>query len=489
MRGQPKWTLALLGLSVLAVLSWAALSAPTYTRSAAAAQADDTHLSMAKQLSGVFVDIAKKVSPSVVSIVVEREGKQVAWPPEEFWRGGPFEDWFRRFFGDQPRQPQERRFTPKEHVGGSGVIVSPDGYILTNYHVVEKATKVTVKLRNGNEYQAEVHGRDPKSDLAVIRIKANGLQPAQLGDSDKVQVGEMVIAIGQPFGLEHTVTQGVVSAKGRWILGGGRLEDFIQTDASINPGNSGGPLLDLDGKVIGVNTAIMGIGTNIGFAIPINMAKRVMDNIIQYGKVRRSYIGVTIQTLDQDLASAFGVRPGEGALVSSVTPDSPAAKAGLAGGDIITAIDGKRTLDKEDVVREVINKEVGTSIEITYIRDGKEDKVSLVTDEFPEEVEIAQTEAKPTELGLRVETLTPEWVNRLGSSAQAGAVVTEVIPGSPAESGGLAPGDIITEANRKKISNAEQFEAELASSEPGKPIVLLVERRGQAIYLSLRPDG
>ena len=313
-----------------------------------------------------FVQVAKKVQPSVVSIRSERT---VTVSPgegfgEDFFKGTPFEDFFKQHGGP----PMKRRQMGE----GSGVIVDAKGYILTNYHVVLGADKLTVRLFDGKELKGTVQGTDPKTDLAVVHVEAEDLPAATLGDSDKLQVGEWAIAIGSPFGLEETVTVGVISAKGRTGLGTGTYEDFIQTDASINPGNSGGPLVNIDGEVIGINAMIIQPGQGIGFAIPINLAKTIMMELIKQGKIVRPWVGIGLQDLTPELRKSFNVEEKEGALISQVFEGSPAEKAGLKVGDIIVEIDSKKIKSSQDVVREVLKKQVGQKIEIAIIREESE---------------------------------------------------------------------------------------------------------------------
>lgn len=435
-----------------------------------------------KELGRAFVEVSRKVKPSVVSIRVERTITVTPWRGfgEEFFRGTPFEDFFR--FRQEP--PQRRR----QMGGGSGVIVDPEGYILTNHHVVAGADKITIRLYDGKELKGTVQGTDARTDLAVVKVGAKNLPAAILGDSDKIEVGEWAIAIGSPFGLEETVTVGVISAKGRTGLRTGTYEDFIQTDASINPGNSGGPLVNIDGEVIGINAMIIQPGQGIGFAIPINLARNIMTELIKTGKVVRPWLGVGLQDLTEDLAKLFKLTEKEGVLISQVTEGSPAEKSGLRTGDIITEIDGKKVQNSQEVVREVLKKKVGETIEIRVIRDGKPIKVSVTTAPMPSEEErkavLSKTE---TWFGLRVKTLTPEISRQLGLSTKLEGVVIEYMEeGSVAREAGLQNGDVIMEVNRERVRNESEYQAAMEKSKPDQGVLFLVNRRGSMFFVSLK---
>lgn len=342
-----------------------------------------------KSLGQAFVEVAKKVQPSVVNITTERTIAIQPWNRfgSDFFRGTPFEDFFRGF-----GTPGGKEYQYKQRSGGSGVIVDKEGYILTNNHVVEGADKVKVRLNDGREFTATVKGQDPKTDLAVLHIKAKDLPVAQLGDSDKLEVGEWAIAIGSPFGLEHTVTVGVISAKGRSGLGTGTYEDFIQTDASINPGNSGGPLINIDGEVIGINAMIIQPGTGIGFAIPINMAKQILNDLIKTGKVVRPWLGISVQDLTHELAEHFKVEEKEGVLVSEVHPSTGAEKAGLVSGDIIKSVDGQPVKNVNELVKAIQRKKVGEKVKLNIIREGRSLMIEVSTSAMPEKAELEKKE-------------------------------------------------------------------------------------------------
>jgi len=437
----------------------------------------------AKDWRNAFVQVAKKVQPSVVSIRSERT---VTVSPgegfgEDFFKGTPFEDFFKQHGGP----PTKRRQMGE----GSGVIVDPKGYILTNYHVVTGADKLTIRLFDGRELKGTVQGTDPKTDLAVVHVEAKDLPLATLGDSDKIQVGEWAIAIGSPFGLEETVTVGVISAKGRTGLGTGTYEDFIQTDASINPGNSGGPLVNIDGEVIGINAMIISPGQGIGFAIPINLAKSIMTELIKTGKVIRPWVGIGLQNLTPELMKGFNVKEKEGALISQVYEGSPAEKAGLKVGDIIVQIDGKKIKDSQDVVREVLKRQIDQKIQFEVIRDGKRVEVSVNTTQMPS----TPTERKPAGpgkewFGLRVSTVTPDIAKQLGLAKAEGVVIEGVEMGSAAQDAGLRKGDVILEVNRQRIKDENDYRNAMEKIKPGQGVLLLVSREGSTFFVPLAEE-
>jgi len=341
-------------------------------------------LTTVKSLGQAFVEVAKKVQPSVVNVTTE---KTITVRPrdrfgEDFFKGSPFEDFFRGF-GFSPRE-EGRVYEHKQASGGSGVIVDKEGYILTNNHVVEGADKVKIRLNDGREFTAAIKGQDSRTDLAVLHIKAKELPLAALGDSDNLEVGEWAIAIGSPFGLEHTVTVGVISAKGRSGFGTGTYEDFIQTDASINPGNSGGPLININGEVIGINALIIQPGTGIGFAIPINMAKQILNDLIKTGKVVRPWLGIGIQDLSPEIAEHFKAKEKEGVLISHVYPSTGAEKAGLVSGDIIKSIDDKPIKNISELVKEIQKRKLGQKVKLSIIREGKPLIIEVTTAAMPE---------------------------------------------------------------------------------------------------------
>ncbi len=391
-------------------------------------------------------------------------------------------DFFDKFFGDMPRKEFKQRSL------GSGLIIDKEGHIITNNHVVEKAQTIKVKLSDGKEYEAEVVGRDPKTDLALIKISVKHDLPVvgNLGDSDKLMVGDWVVAIGNPFGLETTVTAGIVSAKGR-VIGAGPYDDFIQTDASINPGNSGGPLYNLNGEVVGINTAIISGGQGIGFAIPINVAKELLPQLKSKGKVARGWLGVVIQKVTPEIAKNFGLKESEGALVSDVTEDSPAEKAGIKTGDIIVTFNGKQIKEMEQLPRLVASTEIGKKVKVGIIRDGKQIEKEIVIGEMKEEG--LRASGKPQtekDYGLVVQDITPDIAKHLNMKDRRGVIVTDVQPGSPAAEADVRSGDVIREIGRKPIRNIADFKDAMKRANIKEGIVILVKRENTTFYVVLR---
>ncbi|HEX2720394.1 MAG TPA: DegQ family serine endoprotease [Candidatus Deferrimicrobium sp.] len=427
----------------------------------------------------------KEVSPAVVNISttqVLKLNRPRARNP--FGQQDPFDEFFNNFFGRMPKEQKRRSL-------GSGFIVSPDGYILTNSHVVEKADEVTVTLLDKEEFKAKVVGTDPKIDIALIKIDAKKkLTYVALGDSDKLEVGEWVVAIGNPFGLGHTVTAGIVSAKGR-IIGSGPYDDFIQTDASINPGNSGGPLFNLKGEVVGINTAIVQGGQGIGFATPIQLAKSVLDQLKDKGKVTRGWLGVYIQRLTPEAAENLGISGRRGALVSDVTSGGPAEKAGIRSGDVIVGFNGKEIRDEHELPHAVALTTPGKTVDVRLLRDGKETAVAVT---------IAEMEGEPGKpaggrdlsknLGLTVQDITPEIARRLQIENTKGVVVTGVEDGSPAEDAGFNEGDIIRvilrQNKRNPVTNAAEFANLVKKFQSDKTMLFLVERGDARILLTVK---
>jgi len=435
-------------------------------------------------LEEAFIDVANKVKPSVVSIFSERT---VSFAPQErfgedFFKGSPFEEFFRGF--GWPR----REYKQKQRGTGSGVIIDISGHILTNYHVVAQADKITVRLYDGREFEGTTKGSDPKTDLAVVQIKSENLNPAALGDSDKLRVGQWAIAIGSPFGLEETVTVGVISATGRSGLGTPTYEDFIQTDASINPGNSGGALCDIRGEVIGINAMIIQPGQGIGFAIPINLAKVISQQLIKRGRVIRAWIGIGIQDLTPELRRQFGVTDKEGVLINKIFPEGPAERAGLKIGDVVKGIDGQEVRNSRELVQHVLRKEVGQEVKLKIIRDGKETTIPVKTEQMPGEMraEAEVPEIKKEWFGLKVEELTPQLAQRWGITAKKGVVIVEVEPGSAGHSARVQPGDVILEVNRKKLGNIEDYQRAMQASNPTEGVLFLINRKGSNIFVILQ---
>src|SRR5215510_13077131 len=394
----------LAGIGTIAIALWLGVM-PVSAQSGAPAPESRALL---HALEDAFTSVADRVTPSVVNVSV----KPKKGAPGE---GGPSsenEQRFREFFGPELYERFFRRRAPREDVraAGSGVIVDPRGFILTNAHVVENAADIEVRLSDDRKFPAKVVGRDPKTDLAIVKIEpgASALPVAELGDSDKLRIGQWAIAIGNPFGLDRTVTVGIISATGRTRVGVATYEAFIQTDASINPGNSGGPLLNIDGRVIGINTAIVSTGQGIGFSIPINMAKDIMGQLIAKGRVVRGWLGIAIQDLTPELADGFGVKPGSGVLVSDVMKDSPAEAGGLKSGDIVTEFGGVAIKDVTDLLKKVAATEPGRPMPVVVIRDKAPTSLTIKLGEQPGEEKVAAVPAGEEMLGLKVESLTPE---------------------------------------------------------------------------------
>jgi len=435
-----------------------------------------------------FSSIVEPALPAVVNISSTKVVKQQVVPNP--FSNDPF---FRQFFGNQFGQQQPQ--TERESSLGSGVIVSPDGYILTNNHVVAGASDIEVFTQSHKEYKARVVGTDSRTDIAVLKIDATALPTLALGDSSKLKVGDLVFAIGDPFGIGETATMGIVSATGR-ALGGAieHYENFIQTDAAINPGNSGGALIDLHGNLIGINTAIIsGGGGNegIGFAIPINMAREVMDQIAAHGKVIRGYMGVTIQNVSPDMAKAFGLSQGGGALIGDVTPGGPADKAGLERGDIILELNDAAVSGSGDLSLRISEMAPGSTAHLQIFRNGHTQQIDVTLGTFPENGEAGQPEAGagPALLGLQVENLTPGIAQQLGlPSGASGVVVAQVDPSSSAAAAGIEHGDVIEQVDRKPIHNAEEFRQAVAGK-ANQPVLLLLERGGTTSFIVVEPQG
>jgi serine protease Do len=445
-------------------------------------------LTTARSLGLAFVEVAKKVQPSVVNVTTEKTITVKPWERygEDFFKGSPFEDFFKGF-GFSPRE-KGKEYRHKQRSGGSGVIVDKEGYILTNNHVVEGADKVKVRLIDGREFTAMIKGQDSRTDLAVLHIKAKDLPVATLGDSDKLEVGEWAIAIGSPFGLEHTVTVGVISAKGRSGLGTGTYEDFVQTDASINPGNSGGPLINIDGEVVGINAMIIQPGTGIGFAIPINMAKQILNDLIKQGKVVRPWLGISAQDLTPEMAEQFQVKEKEGVLVAQVHQGTGAEKAGLASGDIIKSVDDKTIKNVTELVKEIQKKKVGQKAKLSVVRDGKPMTIEVTTSAMPDKPEAIKEKEIEEKLGAQIQELTPPLAARyrISNEIKRGVVIISVEDGSPADELGLQEGDVILEINRKKIETIKDFEKAIKDLNLEKGIVFRLHRRGNSFYHSFK---
>jgi serine protease Do len=450
-----------------------------------------------------FTDVAKAVTPAVVNIttvigekISGRAGENdLRDRMEEFFGGpnGPFGPFGPKFRGPQgPQSPME----PRGFRGsgqGSGVIVSPDGYILTNNHVIDAAREVTVTLPDKREFQGKIIGADPKTDLAVVKIEAKDLPTIPWGDASKLQVGEYVLAVGNPFGLNSTVTLGIVSALGRGRMGITQYEDFIQTDAAINPGNSGGALVNTKGELVGINTAIFsqsGGYQGVGFAVPTSMGMPIYESLVKHGKVVRGYLGIGIQDLNQDLAKSFGVANAKGAIVTDVKEDSPADHAGLKQGDVITSYQGSPVEDAVALQRLVTKTTVGSKAALKVLRDGHEKDLTVMVGELPGEMKVAKADGDDKEYafaGVAVQDLDRDTAKELGIKGKTqGVVVTSVEPDSGADKAGLMPGDVIREINRQPVKSVKDFEKVSSAVKKGENVLILVNRRGASLFLTAK---
>jgi len=458
-----------------------------FTASVPVLAQDVNSIDTLRQMGSAFAKIAERVSPAVVSIkaekVITRDYQSMHdWPfgePFDPFQDDMFDFFFRR---RSPQQPSPRQPSPqqkyRQSAQGSGFIVSADGYILTNNHVVGDADEVTIKLLDGREFTAKNIGTDPESDVAVVKIDTTGLPFLELADSGSLNVGEWVLAIGNPFGLTHTVTAGIVSAKGRSGIGLSAYEDFIQTDAAINPGNSGGPLVNLDGKVVGINTAIVGPGGNvgIGFAIPVNMAKAIYEQLVGGGTVVRGFLGISMAELTPQLAEAFDLKDTKGVAITEVIEGSAAEKAGLKRNDIIVEFEGQPVESVNEFRNRVAMLKPGAKVNIVILRDGKKQTLTAELSERPSTAQSSSTQPKALQqLGFSVQNLTPEMAERLGYKDQAGVVVTEVEPGSLADAAGITAGTLIIEVNRQPVKNTEEFNKVLQEAQDQQKVLLLVK--------------
>jgi serine protease Do len=434
----------------------------------------------------IFMALAERLSPAVVNISTvqkpTKRGERVfrgfrsPFQEREPFKPDPFREFFERFFGETP--PQGRQSL------GSGFIIQAQGLILTNNHVIEEADKIKVVLHDEREFEARVIGRDAKTDLALIQVQtAVQLPTVPLGDSDKLRIGEWVMAIGNPFGLSHTVTAGIVSAKGR-VIGAGQYDNFIQTDASINPGNSGGPLFNTRGEVVGINTAIVAGGTGIGFAIPVNLAKELLPQLHAKGKVTRGWLGVMIQKVTPALAQSFNLPQPTGALVADVMADSPAAKGGLQRGDVITRFDGTAIHDMHELPRVVANTPVGKQAKVELLRQGQTKTLTVTIAELKEEATTVAS-ATATQLGMEVQDVTSELVQSLGLRTTEGVLVETVEEDGPAAAAGIRAGDVIIEVNRQRIRNTHDYSEALRKS-LNAALLLLISRGDSTLYVALK---
>jgi serine protease Do len=470
------------------MVRWAAvmMAAMVWTVSAA----EDNGIETLRKTSKAFTAVAKKAVPAVVAVRVE---KTVNSNMPDMFENSPFNDeFFRRFFGPQFSPPGNQSRNQKKEGQASGFIISPDGYILTNNHVVADVDKITVIFKDGRKLDAKVIGADDKSEVALIKVDAKDLPVIELGDSDELEVGEWVIAVGNPFGLAETVTVGVVSAKGRQTgITDGGYEDFIQTDAAINPGNSGGPLLDLDGKAIGINTAIIsqsGGYMGIGLAIPINMARAIKDQFLaNNGKIERSYIGIAMnrEGLTPELAESFGLDKNVGVLVADVEPDSPADKAGLKQGDIVLKLNGKDVRSNEFFRNTVSLMPPGTKIDLTIFRDGKEKEVTVEVGSLSKSKFAVEMSDVGKKLGLAVVPIDSDAARKLNVKGDKGVVIVEVTPGSPAGDAEIEPGMVILGVNRANVNTVAEFNKALEESAKTKRVRLLIKSGRFSQYLVL----
>jgi serine protease Do len=480
--------LLVLGVFVAAIATGLELNMSAADKAPLRIDKDPAPVNLAEFRNG-YAPVIDPALPAVVNISSTKMVKQQNNFPGLF--SDPF---FQQFFGDQfdgkPARPQ----TEREYSLGSGVLVNPDGYILTNDHVVSGASDVEVFTQDKKKFKAKVIGTDARTDIAVLKIEAKGLPALTLGESSKLKVGDLVFAIGDPFGIGETATMGIVSATGRG-LGGAieHYEDFIQTDASINPGNSGGALLDLHGDLVGINTAIItggGGSQGVGFAIPIDMARNVMEQIVEHGKVVRGHLGVAIQGVDADMAKEFGLNQGGGALVSEVTAGSPAAKAGIERGDIILALNGQPVSGPDDLSVHIAEMAPGSTVHLKVARNGQTREMAVTLDELSEKPEESTSGTASTSAlrGTQVENLTPATARQLGVPATtSGVVITSVDPSSPAAAADLQHGDVIQEVNRKPVRDVAEYNRALVGTD-NKPILLLVNRAGSTRFIVVSPQ-
>jgi serine protease Do len=456
---------------------------------------DQATVEPAQKLGDAFAMIAAHVKPAVVSVFSERaitvQNNQIPSP----FGNDPF---FRQFFGNQAPQQmvpsQPKQYKQEERGMGSGMIIDEDGHVLTNYHVVRGEDHLQVQLADKRQYDADVVSTDPKTDVAIIQLKGDypkDLPTVQLGDSDALRSGDLVMAVGAPFGFQQTVTTGIISATGRSNVGIEAFEDFLQTDCPINPGNSGGPLVNMEGQVIGMNTAIatsVGQFAGVGFSIPVNLIKTMLPTLVKGGTITRGMLGVEIQDVTKDLADQFGLPNTNGALVSQVVPDSPAEKAGIKPGDVIVEFAGKSVTDTTQLRNLVAATSPGTKTPLKVFRDGETltltVDIGVLANAAPGSSTPSETHSNElAKLGLTVQQLTPDLANQLGIQEQKGVVITEVEPGTPASLAGLQPGDIITQVNRQSVTNVDELQSALSKNK--KDALFLINRKGQSLFVVL----
>ncbi len=464
--------------TLLALVMAVALVGAGYGMSSAVKTADHPAAAVTKtsdipMVPANFSELAEKVRPGVVNIQVVKRVKNAGF---EF----PFPF----------RIPENPHGGPEQQGVGSGFVISSDGYILTNNHVVHEANLIKIKLAEGKEYDAKVVGRDPKTDLALLKAEgASGLHALQLGDSDSLKVGNWVVAVGSPFGLEQTVTAGIVSAKGR-VIGSGPYDSFIQTDASINPGNSGGPLLNMEGEVVGINTAIFsqsGGNVGIGFAIPVNMAKEIAPQLKEKGHVTRGWLGVGIQKITPELAKSFGLKEEKGALVSQVVKGGPADNGGIETGDVIVEFDGKKVSDSNELPRMVASIPIGKAVSVKVLRAGSLVDREVKIGEMEEQKEEVASVSTRKPLGMSVQNITPEIAKGLGLKSETGILVARVVPGSPAAKADIRSGDVIQQVNKKPVKDVEDFKQQIENAKDQETILLLIQRGESTLFAALTP--
>lgn len=431
-----------------------------------------------------FADLAAEQADAVVNISTTQvvKGQAQGLPPGfGFPPGSPFEQFFHDFMQNQPQQ--------ERHALGTGFIISSDGYVVTNNHVVQEASEVMVKLTDGKEYKAKVIGTDEKLDVGLLKIDAKDLHTVKLGDSDKLRVGDWVVAIGNPFGLEQTVTAGIVSAKGR-VIGAGPYDSFIQTDAAINPGNSGGPLFNVQGEVVGINTAIYsrsGGNNGIGFAIPIKMAESVINELRETGHVTRARLGVFIAEVDKETMEALGLKDQNGALVRQVENGSAADKAGIKAGDVVVSVDGKPIKSVHELPMTIASHRPGDKVAVGLIRDGKPMTKTVAVEKMPEsDTAKADDQKSPIRLGLALSTLDSDTAANLQTNVKEGVVVQQVAEGSPAQRAGIARGDVIFSVNRKPVKSVKEFMTMAEEFKGGDVLQVLLDRHGSTVFSVLR---